>query len=95
MRCLQSELQGWLGHIPGLGLIAEHGFYVWPAAAHRTAQGGTDERYSSAQEEDTDRETDFATDMCNVQEHRQKHLAQLHAASHNGTHHDHKQHERR
>ncbi|CAM9115789.1 unnamed protein product [Choristocarpus tenellus] len=34
----KSELQDWLGGVPRLGLIAEHGFWVKPAAAHRISR---------------------------------------------------------
>ncbi|CAM9218096.1 unnamed protein product, partial [Ascophyllum nodosum] len=32
----KSELERWLGSVPRLGLIAEHGYWVKPAAAHRS-----------------------------------------------------------
>ncbi|CAM9120754.1 unnamed protein product [Sphacelaria rigidula] len=32
----KSELEDWLGGVPRLGLIAEHGYWVKPAGAHRT-----------------------------------------------------------
>ncbi|CAM9278203.1 unnamed protein product [Laminaria digitata] len=35
----KSELEEWLGGIPRLGLIAEHGYWVKPAAAHRRHSG--------------------------------------------------------
>ncbi|CAM9666187.1 unnamed protein product [Scytosiphon promiscuus] len=34
----KSELEDWLGGVPRLGLIAEHGYWVKPAAAHRKQQ---------------------------------------------------------
>ncbi|CAM9812881.1 unnamed protein product [Discosporangium mesarthrocarpum] len=45
----KSELEEWLGGVPRLGLIAEHGFWVKPAAAHRAVRERSNTGWDEAQ----------------------------------------------